>query len=61
MDILFFAAIAIFIFFKLRDQLGKISDEEKNNIEHSDILETKGDFIKYRVNYLDTMGIKCLD
>lgn len=32
MDILFFAAIAIFIFFKLRDQLGKISDEEKNNI-----------------------------
>ena len=32
MDILFFAAIAIFIFFKLRDQLGKISDEEKNRI-----------------------------
>ncbi len=32
MDILFFAAIAIFIFFKLREQLGKISDEEKEQI-----------------------------
>ncbi len=32
MDILFFAAIALFIFFKLREQLGKISDEEKNKI-----------------------------
>lgn len=32
MDILFFAAVALFIFFKLREQLGKISDEEKNKI-----------------------------
>jgi len=32
MDILFFAAIALFIFFKLREQLGKISDEEKSKI-----------------------------
>ncbi len=32
MDIIIFAAIAIFIFFKLRDQLGKISDEEKEQI-----------------------------
>ncbi len=32
MDIIFFAAIAIFIFFKLREQLGKISDEEKEQI-----------------------------
>lgn len=32
MDIIFFAAIAIFIFFKLRENLGKISDEEKEKI-----------------------------
>src|SRR3989338_2212583 len=32
MDIIFFAAIAFFIFLKLRDQLGKISDEEKEQI-----------------------------
>jgi len=32
MDIIFFAAVSIFIFFKLRSQLGKISDEEKTQI-----------------------------
>ena len=32
MDILFFAALAFFIFFKLREQLGKISDDEKDKI-----------------------------
>ena len=31
MDILFFAAIAVFIFFKLREQLGKVDDEEKRH------------------------------
>lgn len=33
MDILFFAAVSIFIFLKLRSQLGKISDEEKQKLE----------------------------
>jgi predicted lipid-binding transport protein (Tim44 family) len=32
MDIIFFAAVSIFIFLKLRSELGKISDEEKNKI-----------------------------
>ena len=32
MDIIFFAAVSIFIFFKLRAELGKISDEEKTKI-----------------------------
>lgn len=32
MDIIFFAAISIFIFLKLRAELGKISDEEKTKI-----------------------------
>ncbi len=32
MDIIFLAAIALFIFFRLKDQLGKISDEEKDSI-----------------------------
>ena len=32
MDILFFAAVALFIFFKLNKQLGKIDEEEKKNI-----------------------------
>lgn len=32
MDIIFFAAVSIFIFLKLRSQLGKISDEEKTRI-----------------------------
>lgn len=32
MDIIFFAAVSIFIFLKLRSQLGKISDEEKSKI-----------------------------
>jgi predicted lipid-binding transport protein (Tim44 family) len=31
MDILFFAAIAVFIFFKLREQLGKIDEEQKKD------------------------------
>lgn len=33
MDIIFFAAIAFFIFYKLNKQLGKIDEEEKKNIE----------------------------
>jgi len=33
MDIIVFAAISVFILFKLRSQLGKISDEEKNILE----------------------------
>ncbi len=33
MEIIFFAAISLFIFLKLRSQLGKISDEEKQQIE----------------------------
>ncbi|MBU6140962.1 MAG: 39S ribosomal protein L45 [Proteobacteria bacterium] len=33
MDIIFFAALAFFIFFKLSKQLGKIDEEEKKNIE----------------------------
>lgn len=33
MDILFFAALAFFIFFKLSKQLGKIDEEEKKQIE----------------------------
>lgn len=33
MDILFFAALAFFIFYKLSKQLGKIDDEEKKQIE----------------------------
>lgn len=32
MDILFFAAVALFIFFKLNKQLGKIDEEERKNI-----------------------------
>lgn len=32
MDIIFFAAIALFIFIKLREQLGKISEAEKGKI-----------------------------
>lgn len=32
MDIIFFAAVSIFIFLKLRSELGKISDEEKTKI-----------------------------
>jgi predicted lipid-binding transport protein (Tim44 family) len=31
MDILFFAAIAVFIFFKLREQLGKVDEEQKRD------------------------------
>lgn len=30
-DIIFFAAVAIFIFFKLREQLGKVDEEQKRN------------------------------
>ncbi len=33
MDIIFFAAIAFFIFYKLNKQLGKVDEEEKKNIE----------------------------
>jgi predicted lipid-binding transport protein (Tim44 family) len=33
MDIIFFAAIALYIFFKLKSQLGKIDEEEKRQIE----------------------------
>ncbi len=33
MDIIFFAALALFIFFKLSKQLGKIDEEEKKNLE----------------------------
>lgn len=33
MDIIFFAAVAIYIFFKLRAQLGKIDEDEKQKIE----------------------------
>lgn len=33
MDIIFFAAIAFYIFFRLNKQLGKIDDEEKNQIK----------------------------
>lgn len=33
MDIIFFAAIAFYIFFKLNKQLGKIDEEEKNQIQ----------------------------
>jgi predicted lipid-binding transport protein (Tim44 family) len=32
MDILFFATVAFYIFFKLREQLGKISEDEKKHI-----------------------------
>ncbi len=31
MDILFFAAIAVFIFFKLREQLGKVDEDQKRD------------------------------
>jgi len=34
MDIIFFAAISIFIFIKLRSELGKISDEDKTKINN---------------------------
>jgi predicted lipid-binding transport protein (Tim44 family) len=33
MDIIFFAAIAFFIFYKLNKQLGKVDEEKKKNIE----------------------------
>lgn len=40
MDILFFAALAFYIFFKLNKQLGKIDDEEKQKIQEA-ILKKK--------------------
>ena len=33
MDVIFFAVIAFYIFFKLREQLGKVSDDEKTKIQ----------------------------
>ncbi len=33
MDIIFFAAIALYIFFKLKSQLGKIDEDEKRSIQ----------------------------
>jgi predicted lipid-binding transport protein (Tim44 family) len=35
MDIIFFAALAIYIFFKLSKELGKVDEEEKNNIQEA--------------------------
>ena len=40
MDILFFAVVAFYIFFKLREQLGKIDDGEKKEI-HEKLLQKK--------------------
>lgn len=48
MDILFFAALAFYIFFKLNKQLGKIDDEEKRHIaeklaqKRKEFLELQG-------------------
>jgi predicted lipid-binding transport protein (Tim44 family) len=33
MDIIFFAAVAIYVFFKLRQQLGRVDEDEKKRIE----------------------------
>jgi predicted lipid-binding transport protein (Tim44 family) len=52
MDILFFAAVALFIFFKLSKNLGKIDEEEKKQIEEKlakkrvEILAIQQQFIK---------------
>ncbi len=42
MDILFFAALAVFIFFKLREQFGKVDEEKKR--------DSIRDFIKEQAN-----------
>ena len=39
MDIIFFAAVAVFIFFKLREQLGKVDKEQKRDSIRSLIKE----------------------
>ncbi len=39
MDILFFAALAVFIFFKLREQFGKVDEEQKRDSIRSLIKE----------------------
>jgi predicted lipid-binding transport protein (Tim44 family) len=39
MDILFFAALAVFIFFKLREQLGKVDEEKKRDLIRNFIKE----------------------
>jgi len=51
MDIILFAAIAIFIFFKLKDQLGKVSDDEKEKIaEKIKLRQEKIDKLQNQVN-----------
>ncbi|MES2678096.1 MAG: Tim44/TimA family putative adaptor protein [Pseudomonadota bacterium] len=39
MDILFFAALAVFIFFKLREQFGKVDEEQKRDSIRSFVKE----------------------
>jgi len=45
MDILFFAALAVFIFFKLREQFGKVDDGQKR--------DSIRDFIKEKTNIVN--------
>ncbi len=57
MDILFFAAIAIFIIFKLKSQLGQISDEEKERIvkkRQEQLAQLQTQIIKQIENAVDS-------
>ncbi|MFT6106127.1 MAG: putative lipid-binding transport protein (Tim44 family) [Rickettsiales bacterium] len=51
MDILFFAAIAVFIFFKLREQLGKVDNDQKEEWKKRNSIKN---FIKERTKNTNT-------
>jgi len=61
MDIIFFAAIAFFIFYKLNKQLGKVDEEEKKIIEAQQVIKKQQQQSSFAIEADNQMNEKILN